>query len=121
MEQYAFDAIMEFYRKRITLALTEALANYLDSGGQTSEVNPGSLVDWPIMEQQKLFRVFGENAAKAGVELNPNSLMFPIKTVSGIRYATDKVFHNCELCQRKDCPDRKAEFNQDLYLKTLHD
>lgn len=121
MEQYAFDAIMEFYRKRITLALTEALANYLREGGLTSEVNPGSLVDWPIMEQQKLFRVFGENAEKAGVELNPNSLMFPIKTTSGIRYATDTDFHNCELCQRKNCPNREAPFDQDLYLSTIHD
>ncbi len=121
MEQYAFDVIMEFYRKRITVALTEALANSLEEGGQTSAVNPGSLVDWPIHEQRKLFRVFGHNAEKIGVQLNDNYLMFPIKTVSGIRYATDKEFHNCQLCQKEKCPDRQAPFNLELFMATLHD
>lgn len=121
MEQYAFDAIMEFYRKQITLDLTEALANYLPEGGQTSSVDPGSLVDWPVREQKKLFAVFGENAEKIGVTLTDGCLMFPVKTVSGIRYATDKEFHNCQLCQRKNCPNRAAAFDKALYLSTLHD
>lgn len=121
MEQYAFDIIMDFYRRRITIALTEALANTLEEGGQTSAVNPGSLIDWPIYEQRKLFRVFGENAAKIGVELNDNYLMFPIKTVSGIRYATDKEFHNCQLCQKENCPSREAPFSLELFMETLHD
>ncbi|HIZ76801.1 MAG TPA: MarR family transcriptional regulator [Firmicutes bacterium] len=121
MSQYAFDAIMEFYRKQVTIDLTEALSNHLAEGGQTSAVNPGSLVDWPVSEQKKLFAVFGENAEKTGVTLTDSCLMFPVKTVSGIRYATDKAFHNCELCQRKNCPNREAPFNKELYLKTLHD
>ncbi|MEE0775608.1 MAG: MarR family transcriptional regulator [Bacillota bacterium] len=121
MEQYAFDAIMEFYRKQITIDLTEALANHLPEGGQTSAVNPGSLIDWPVSEQKKLFAVFGENAEKTGVTLTESCLMFPVKTVSGIRYATDKVFHNCQLCQRKNCPNREAPFSKELYLNTLHD
>ncbi|MDO4541344.1 MAG: MarR family transcriptional regulator [Bacillota bacterium] len=121
MEQYAFDIIMDFYRKRMTIALTEALSNSLEDGGQVSAVNPGSLVDWPIYEQRKLFRVFGENADKIGVELTDNYLMYPIKTVSGIHYPTDKEFHNCQLCQKEGCPSREAPFNMDLYMKTLHD
>lgn len=121
MSQYAFDAIMDFYRKQVTIDLTEALSNYLPEGGQTSAVNPGSLVDWPVSEQKKLFAVFGKNAEKTGVSLTESCLMFPVKTVSGIRYPTDQAFHNCELCQRKHCPNREAPFNKELYLKTLHD
>lgn len=120
MEGYAFDVIMEFYRKRLNAALTEALANSLEDGGQTSAVNPGSLIDWPIHQQRKLFRVFGENAVKIGVELTENYLMYPIKTVSGILYPTDKKFHNCQLCQKKNCPSREAPFSMELYMETLH-
>ncbi|MEG1097121.1 MAG: MarR family transcriptional regulator [Clostridiales bacterium] len=121
MEQYAFDAIMEFYRKRINVDMTAALANALESGGQISAVNPGSLVDWPIYQQKPLFNIFGQNADKIGVDLSENYLMFPIKSVSGIFYAADEEFHNCQLCQRKNCPSREAPFSEKLYMETLHD
>ena len=121
MEQYAFDAIMDFYRLRAQIALTEALANALPAGGQTSKVNPGSLVDWPIHEQKKLFTLFGERAERIGVSLNAHCLMTPAKTVSGIRYATDKIFHNCQLCQRASCPDREAPFDLSLLATTMQD
>lgn len=120
MSQYAFDAIMEFYLRSASLAMTEALANYLEEDGLTSSVNPGSLVDWSIEEQGGMFRLFGENAEKAGVSLSKSFLMSPVKSVSGIRYATKKEFKNCQLCQRAKCPTREAEFNQELFIKTLN-
>ncbi|MEG1478244.1 MAG: vitamin B12 dependent methionine synthase, partial [Clostridiales bacterium] len=80
-----------------------------------------SLVDWSITEQQELFTVFGENADKIMVNLSETSLMYPVKSVSGIRYPSKKEFKNCELCQRKNCPTRESEFDQDLFIKTLHE
>ena len=121
MEQYAFDVIMEFYLRRASLALTEALSNYLENEGITSSVNPGSLVDWDITEQQELFKIFSESAVTAGVSLSKSSLMFPVKSVSGIRYPSQEEFRNCQLCQRRNCPTREAEFNEALFLKTLHE
>lgn len=121
MEQYAFDAIMEFYLRRSSLALTEAIANYMEEDGSTSSVNPGSLVDWPITEQQELFGIFEDNADKIGVKLTKSSLMSPVKSVSGIRYPSQKEFRNCQLCQRKNCPTREAEFDEAFFLKTLHE
>lgn len=120
MGQYAFDAIMEFYLRSASLAMTEALANYLEEDGLTSSVNPGSLVDWSIEEQTGMFRIFGANAEQAGVKLSESCLMFPVKSVSGIRYRTKKEFKNCQLCQRANCPTREADFDQEFFLKTLN-
>lgn len=118
MEQYAFDCIMEFYLRKASVALTGALAN-MEDGRQTSSVNPGSLVDWPIEEQQELFALFGDNASLIGVELSDSCIMHPMKSVSGIRYFTEEEFHNCQLCQRSKCPTREADFDLELYTKTL--
>ncbi len=120
MAQYAFDAIMEFYLRSISLAMTETLSNYMAEDGLTSSVNPGSLIDWSIEEQTKMFRLFGDNAVKAGVELSDSFLMTPVKSVSGIRYATKKEFKNCQLCQRANCPTREADFDQELFIRTLN-
>ena len=121
LEQYAFDAIMEMYRKEVLVAMMGVLSDSLEEVGQTSAVNPGSLIDWPISEQQKLFAVFGENAEKIGVTLSDSCIMSPIKSVSGIRYQTDKAFHNCQLCQKKVCPDREDPFNRELYCRTMQE
>lgn len=119
LERMAFDEVMDYYRREAVLALANDLANREDVGGQTSSMGPGSLVDWHITEQKKLFALFGDYAAKAGVELSPSSLMRPIKSVSGIRYKTSQEFHNCQLCQRENCPSRVAPFDGALFASTL--
>ena len=118
MDQYAFDCVMEFYLRKASVALTGELAN-MENGRQTSSVNPGSLVDWPIEEQKELFALFGENAHQIGVKLSDSCIMNPMKSVSGLRYFTEEEFHNCQLCQRKNCPTREAEFDLTLFTKTL--
>lgn len=117
LEKFAFDAVMEYYRRQIDASLAARLDDLVPEGMHASKSNPGSLTGWPIQEQKKLFALFGDAAAAVGVELNENYLMFPVKSVSGIAYATKGVSQDCELCQRSNCPNRKAAFNMKAYLE----
>ncbi|HHT64035.1 MAG: vitamin B12 dependent methionine synthase [Bacillota bacterium] len=83
--------------------------------GHSSNMNPGSLKDWPIKEQKPLFRLLGDVQALIGVELKDSFLMSPIKSVSGFRFPKEGSFESCQLCPRKDCPGRKAPYDKNLY------
>lgn len=73
-----------------------------------SSLNPGSLKDWPISEQARLFEVLGDIPACLGISLLPSGIMQPDYSVSGVFYQTDKKYYNCQLCPRDGCPNRKA-------------
>jgi len=83
--------------------------------GQTSTMNPGSLEDWPLQEQRKLFALLGDPQAAIGVHLTDGLLMVPTKSVSGIRFATETSFASCQLCPRENCRGRRAPYDKDLY------
>lgn len=73
-----------------------------------SAMNPGSLKEWPIIQQPRLLELFGALPKKFGVSLLPSNIMQPDYTVSGIFFQTDKKYYNCQLCPRDNCPNRKA-------------
>lgn len=78
-----------------------------------SSMNPGSLPDWPITEQKKLFSLTGDVEGLIGVRLTESCLMIPVKSISGILFPNETGFDNCQLCQRKNCPGRRAEYIPD--------
>ncbi|MDP4160617.1 MAG: vitamin B12 dependent methionine synthase, partial [Bacillota bacterium] len=45
-----------------------------------AKMNPGSVVDWSIQEQRKLFTIIGNVEELIGVRLTKSSLMLPMKT-----------------------------------------
>ncbi|NLG50134.1 MAG: vitamin B12 dependent methionine synthase [Chloroflexi bacterium] len=83
--------------------------------GKTSDMNPGSLADWPLREQRPLFRSLGDPFATIGVELTASCLMVPNKSVSGIRFPTEESFASCMLCPRPECPNRRAPHDPVLF------
>jgi hypothetical protein len=83
--------------------------------GKTTSMNPGSLEDWPIQQQTKLFALFGEMSSELEVTLTGSLLMVPTKSVSGIRFPTEVSFESCQLCPRADCPGRRAPYDAELY------
>jgi hypothetical protein len=83
--------------------------------GALSSMNPGSLEDWPITQQRLLFDLLGEPLAQVGVQLTESMLMIPAKSVSGILFPTDQTFASCQLCPREGCPNRRAEYDADLF------
>jgi hypothetical protein len=78
-------------------------------------MNPGSLTDWPLKEQRVLFDMLGDPEAAIGVELMQTYLMRPAKTVSGLLFTTQDSHVNCRLCPREICPNRRAEYDPELY------
>lgn len=89
-----------------------------------STMNPGSAEAgvWPIEEQRPLFDLFGgpELVEQAtGVRLLPSLFMSPDMSASGIMFPSDTTYFNCQLCQRQDCPSRKAPFDAALW-ETIH-
>ena len=83
--------------------------------GAFSSMNPGSLPDWPVSEQKKLFSLLGDVKALIGVALTDSMLMLPTKTVSGFVFQTESGFENCCLCSRKGCTGRRAPFDKKMY------
>lgn len=83
--------------------------------GKMATMNPGSINEWPISEQLKLFNLIGEVKVKIGVELTDNYLMLPSKSLSGFRFINKFNYVNCKLCTRVNCPDRRANYDENFY------
>ena len=77
-----------------------------------SSINPGSgnVDTWPITQQRLLFPLIGGVTEDTGVRLTESCLMLPTKSTSGFLYGSDTEFVNCSLCERKNCPRRRAEY-----------
>lgn len=83
--------------------------------GKVAAMSPGSLPDWPISEQRKLFSVIGNVEEIIGVTLTDSMLMVPAKTVSGFYFETDTNYVNCQLCTKANCPTRRKPFDEEKY------
>jgi hypothetical protein len=77
-----------------------------------SNMNPGSLEDWPLTEQPKLFALFEETDRTIGVRLTESHLMIPRKSLSGILFPSEEDFQACRLCPRAKCPSRRAPYDE---------
>ena len=115
------DLLERFYAEELSHMALLAAANHLLDHlkttfqlGRTSSLNPGSLEDWPITAQRPLFDLLGDPLQAIGVELTESMLMIPNQSVSGIRYASETDFSNCELCPRERCTHRRAPYNEKL-------
>jgi len=114
LERYWADVIKEMALRAALKHLNEHLVDHFQPG-KISRMNPGSLPDWPLPEQQQLFALLGGGPASIGVKLTDSFLMIPIKSVSGIWFPTEESFESCLLCPREKCPGRRAPYDSDLY------
>lgn len=83
-------------------------------GGTASEMHPGALEDWPLSEQRTLFRVLGPVESLLGVTLQDSLVMWPPKSLSGLRFSSSPPFVSCLLCDRPACRGRRAEHDPAL-------
>ena len=118
------DLLKEFWRDMVKSCLLDAAGNYLSDHlqhryrlGKTSVMHPGAgdASVWPIEQQKSLFALLGDVEARIGVKLTDSFLMVPNKTVSGIRFPTEKDFRSCQVCHREGCPSRSAPFDEELW------
>jgi hypothetical protein len=84
-------------------------------GAPLSSMNPGSLEDWPLTEQAPLFHLLGESATAIGMRLSDKMVLRPLKSLSGIQFASREGFVNCALCPRESCGSRRAAYDPSLY------
>jgi len=112
------DLLRQYYLEEIAnLALEQAadrLARLLEARfgvAGLSSLSPGSLADWPITEQPKLFSLFGDTERLIGVRLTDSLLMVPRKSISGILFPSEEGFVACQLCDRENCQGRKAPYD----------
>jgi hypothetical protein len=118
------DLFKRFLLDEIKGAILESchayLNDYLDGRyglTKTASMHPGSGdVDvWPIEQQSELFTLLGDVYSAIDVELTESYLMIPTKSVSGVRFPTQKDFESCMLCHRENCPERSAPFDQAMW------
>ncbi len=113
LEDYWLSMLQEeVLRQALKFIKKEINETYLP--GSSSVMNPGSLIDWSINEQKKLFKLLGNPEKAIGVKLTESSLMIPKKSVSGLIYPTEKDFENCQVCPREECPNRSVPYQPEL-------
>ena len=104
------------------LALRRALAA-VEEGirrrypGRLGKMKPGSIPDWPLAEQGKLFQLLGDARSAIGVELLDSGFMKPVMTVSGIYFPSSIGFECCLLCPTENCPGRATAYDPGLFQK----
>jgi hypothetical protein len=111
------DLLKQYYLEEMANIALERAASWLSGQleesfgvGPLSNLSPGSLEDWPITEQAKLFSIFGDAERLIGVRLTDSLLMVPRKSISGILFPSEEGFVACQLCDRPRCQGRKAPF-----------
>lgn len=114
LQQYWVDALKEMALRSAWRALNSHLKVQFELE-KTASMAPGSLEDWPITEQRKLFDLMDGLDERIGVQLTDSFLMLPVKSVSGVRFTTQNRFESCQLCPRENCPGRRAPYDKDLY------
>ena len=111
LEKFWADGISEQF---LYLAHGVALNEIRQAAGakHLSSMNPGSLSDFPISQQEPLFRMLGDVREMIGVWITDSFLILPYKSGSGIYFASEEDYVNCALCQRANCPNRRAPFDE---------
>jgi hypothetical protein len=128
VESLAFpgDAMKAYWLDAIKMTLVGMASAYLTDHlkkrfalGQTAHMNPGSLADWPLTQQRKLFSLLGDVEKLIGVRLTESSVMYPLKSVSGIIFPTEVRFESCQLCPREKCPGRRMAYSSEMAREYL--
>ena len=116
------DILYQFWAEAIKesalAAAQEALRAHLNerfAPGHVASMNPGSLPDWPLPQQRPFFVLLGAAAPAIGVTLSSSHLMTPNKSISGLFFASAEDWASCLLCQRLDCPSRRAAYDPALW------
>ncbi len=81
----------------------------------SSALNPGSLPDWPIINNFALANLIG-NVSEIGIELADTGYMKPWNSRSSIHFPGNG-YENCSLCKNYDCAVRRAKFDREEYIR----
>ncbi len=120
------DFLENYWLSQLRMELLRNAENFLQKEiqrayqiGSLSTMNPGSgeAHIWRIEQQRALFSLLGDVQNMIGVDLMPSYLMHPDMSTSGIHFEKEHNYSNCQLCQRVDCPNRQAPFDEALWTE----
>lgn len=112
------DPFLNTYDGALLFLASRYTVNYMkDKFGfdGSSMLNPGSLPDWPIVNNFALFDIIG-GVGEIGVSLNEAGYIKPWNSGSHIHFSGDG-YHNCSLCKKLDCIGRRAKFDRAEYIR----
>jgi cobalamin-dependent methionine synthase I len=114
LKGYIADVIGSTIVESATDKLQEHLKNIMSerSLSITNRYSPG-YCGWNVSEQQKLFSLLPPNFCN--ISLTESSLMYPIKSVSGVIGIGNHVKHSpyiCHICNQKDCIYRNRKISK---------
>lgn len=115
LEKYWMEGMAELRMQEAGEALRREIRGI--TGGDVRAMSPGSLGDFPLTEQKKLFPLLGDGPKEIGVELTPQCLMLPQKSASAIYFESDAEYENCMLCLREGCFKRRAPFDETAFIE----
>ena len=75
---------------------------------------PGAVSDWSVVEVLKFFTLLDGLHQPLNLHVLDSGLIEPLKSSSGILYATDEEYESCALCLHPNCAERRADFDRDL-------
>jgi hypothetical protein len=115
-EQFVADTLKQLLLNAVTSRLFASAdlffrEKYPGTDKNIATINPGSLKEWKLGAQKPQFEALGGVTADIGVELSDSCLMTPNKSVSGIIFASDGHYVNCQLCPREICPNRRGPYS----------
>jgi hypothetical protein len=118
------DPVEKFYLDAIGNLAVRAARKFMERHlrdqfhvGRMAHMNPGSLGDWPLEQQDILFGMLGDVQVAIGVHLTPSRLMLPKKSVSGIAFPTEGTYLNCMICPKLECSGRQAPYDEHMALE----
>ncbi len=79
--------------------------------GNTAVLNPGSLPEWPLADQDTIFAMLGDLTGDVGVTLGANHFMTPLASGSGLLFETEQDYQNCTYCTNLKCVIRRAPYD----------
>ena len=119
MKSFQGDAVESYFADSIGSLQCEAFAdivhNYVSTEAEkegfsvTNRYSPG-YCNWSVGEQQKLFLFFTDT--QTGIVLNDSSLMWPIKSISGmigLGKGVKRIPYGCGSCTDVNCLYRKLK------------
>ncbi len=115
-ERLAHDAISNQMLRQSCHEFERRIAQqYHLEGTATLGPGAGDGVLWPIEDQRALFSLLGDTETSIGVSLTDDHMMLPMKSLSGVLFATDNGFRSCQLCTSHGCGMRDAPFDSRVW------
>jgi len=70
-------------------------------------ISPGACHDYPLARQTKLFAFLNGGPEEIGINLSPEMMMLPVKSLSGVIIPTPQDGEVCLFCEKKDCSQKQ--------------